>query len=439
MSQMATFEMKDLDARIAAGDRMITEKRDELEQRKNALRESGVTAQSISVDEAKILNEAQKEIDALRDEVVVLRDLRQYELGRDAAMRGPVGNREAVQRIGSFHEILGADPMWAGAIGRALGNGAIGVVPSVEVLSHEAAVRRLETNPSNLLRGGPMAVAVSTDLDAGIPLDERLFPTLEILTRRIRLLDLVTVGATTSDTVVYTQQTTRSQEAAETDLGVAYPESDFDFEQVTANVRDIGHFTTAHRSQIADAGQFDTVVRRQLQEDVLLRLESQIYAGTGVGVNLKGITAFGIGSVTRDTTNETRIDCIHRAITTVRLAYREPNAVVVHPNDYQDIVFEKDQSDRHMLSAPGQFPSPGFAPMMTVWGLPLVVSPVATEGTGLLGYWPDATLWVRSGVALSVSDSHSDYFTKRQVAILAEMRGAFSVQRLGSFCKVNLI
>jgi hypothetical protein len=69
----------------------------------------------------------------------------------------------------------------------------------------------------------------------------------------------------------------------------------------------------------------------------------------------------------------------------------------------------------------------------------MVVSPVATEGTGLLGYWPDATLWVRSGVSLSVSDSHSDYFTKRQVAILAEMRGAFSVQRPGAFCKVNFI
>ena len=170
----------------------------------------------------------------------------------------------------------------------------------------------------------------------------------------------------------------------------------------------------------------------------MLRLESQMYAGNGSGVNLTGITAFsGIQSVDRDTTTETRIDAAHRAITKVRLVYREPDAIVLHPNDYQDIVFEKDQNDRHLLS--GVNFAPANAPAMSIWGLPLISSTVASEGTGLLGYWPDATLWVRSGVSLSVSDSHSDYFTKRQVAILAETRAAFSVTRPDAFCKINFI
>lgn len=440
MSTMATeVGLKELDSRIAAGDAEIAERQSELEQRKEALGEQGVTLATISAEDAKSLTVAQREIDSLKDEVIVLRDLRQGIFGQMAAHRG-AGNREAVQRVGSFHGFLfGSDEYRHLTADRLAGASPVGAMPAVEVLNRDAAIRRLEAGGGRLLAAGPWAAATA-DLDAGIPLDERLYPPVETLVRRIRLLDLVTVGATDSDTVVYARQTVRTSAAAETALGTAYSEASYDFEQVTASVKDIGHFTTAYRSQIADAGQFDTLVRRQLQEDVLLRLESQMYAGNGAGANIEGITANGsIGSVTRDTTNETRIDAIHRAMTTVRNNFREPTAVVVHPNDYQDVVFEKDGSERHLLSAPGQFPSPGFAPMMTVWGLPLVVTPVATEGVGLVGYFPDATLWVRSGVSLAVSDSHSDYFTKRQVAILAEMRGAFSVQRPGAFCEVNLI
>lgn len=432
MSTMAPeLGLRELEERIAAADAEISSKQSTLLARRAELEESGVTPATIEPAVAKELVAAQKEIDALRDDRIVLSDYRASLVPRNVP-----GNRESVASapLHSFHKLLFDSPEYQ-SIGltpdRFRGNSQVGPTPAIEYMSRDQAVARMSM-------GLPLfAVAVATELDAGIPLDERLYPTVDILRRRITLLDLVTVGATDTDTVVYTQQTVRTSNAAETDLGVAYSESLFDFDQAEANVRDIGHFTTAHRSQIADAGQFDTLVRRQLQEDVMLRLESQMYAGDGTGVNIKGITGFSIQSVDRDTTNETRIDAAHRAITKVRLAFREPNAVVVHPNDYQDIVFEKDQNDRHLLS--GVNFAPANAPAMSIWGLPLISSTVASEGTGLLGYWPDATLWVRSGVSLSVSDSHSDYFTKRQVAILAEMRAAFSVTRPDAFCKINFI
>jgi len=442
MSKVATFDLKEIGQRIAAADAEIVGLEDTLEERKASLRESGVTGATISAEDAKLLVDAQKEIDGKKDEAIVLRDLRQGFADVESRGVGLVGNREAQQHVSSYHALMfGTDEYRHLTAERLRGNSPIGAMPAIELVTHAETIRRLEQHGgAGLFRLGPLAAATA-DLDAGIPLDERLFPAVETLTRQIRLLDLITVGSTTSDTVVYARQTTRTSAAAETALGTAYSEASYDFEQVDASVKDIGHFTTAYRSQIADAGQFDTIVRRQLQEDVLLRLESQLYAGNGAGANLTGLTdaATGIGEVTRDTTNETRIDAIHRAITTVRNNFREPTAVVVHPNDYEDIVFEKDANERHMLLQPGGFPNAAFAPMMTVWGKPLVVTPVATEGTAVLGFWPDATLWVRSGVSLAVSDSHSDYFTKRQVAILAEMRGAFSVTRPAAFCKINLI
>lgn len=433
MSKMAPeLGLQELEQRIAAADAEITSKQGALDERKSALADAGVTPATIDVGDAKGLSAAQKEIDALKDDRIVLGDYRSTLVPHRAAP----GNREVASApLRSYHARLFDSPEYR-ALGldpdRFQGQSQIGPTPAIEIMSRDNAVARMTM-------GLPLfAVGVATDLDAGIPLDERLFPTVDILRRQIRMLDLVTVGATDSDTVVFTRQTVRTAAAAETDLGVAYSEASFDFDQDTASVRDIGHFTTAHRSNIADAGQFDTLVRRQLQEDVMLRLESQMYSGSGAGFNLAGIIGNGsIESVDRDTTNETRIDAAHRAITKVRLNFREPTAILLHPNDYQDVVFEKDLDNRHLLS--GVNFAPALAPAMSIWGLPMVVSPVATEGTGLLGYWPDATLWVRSGVSLSVSDSHSDYFTKRQVAILAEMRGAFSVQRPGAFCKINFI
>lgn len=432
MSTMATeFELKELEQRIAAADAEIVSKQDAVDERMESLRESGVTSKSISVEDAKELADAQKEIDGLKDEAIVLRDFRQTILGDVAAKRGP-GNREGRGTPRSFHELVFGAAEYAHLTpDRILGSSQLGALPAVEVFSRETLMFRLS-------RGLPLfADTADALLDAGIPLDERLYPPVDILRRQIRLLDLITVGATTSDTVVYARQTTRDSGAAETAYGTAYGEASFEWEQVTATVRDIGHWTSAYRSNIADAGQFDTIVRRQLQEDVLLRLESQIYAGTGVGVNLKGITAESIESVDRDTTNETRIDVIHRAMTKIRNNFVEPQAIVLHPNDYEDIVLEKDEVKRPMLL--GQDTAPTGAPYLSLWGLPMVVTPVATEGTGLVGYFRDATLWMRSGVALSVSDSHADFFTKRMVAILAELRGAFSVQRPGAFCKVNFI
>lgn len=445
MSPTPTLELdvRDLEERIVEADRLIVDKEAALDARTDELGAQGVTSATISAEIAKELVEARKEIDGLKDERIILGDLRSSELQKLSAKRGAPGNREAdkggygrFQRVmGGFHSLLFDSPEFVAAgitPDRFAGNAMVGPTPAVEAVSKDALMFRLEA-------GLPIfAAAAPADLDAGIPLDERLFPTVETLRRQIRLIDLVTVGSTESDTVVYTRQTVRTANAAETDLGTAYSESLFDFEQVEAFVRDIGHYTTMHRSNIADAGQFDTLVRRQLAEDVMLRLESQMYAGNGAGVNLAGITddAYTIQEVDRDTTNETRIDATHRGITKVRLAFREPDAIVVHPNDYQDILFEKDENERHLL-VPAGFTSAAVRPVQTLWGLPLIPTPVATEGTGLLGYWPDATLWIRSGVALSASDSHEDYFTKRQVAVLAEMRAAFSVQRPDAFCALN--
>jgi len=271
----------------------------------------------------------------------------------------------------------------------------------------------------------------------GAPLiapDMRLYPPVPIPVRQVRVLDMVQVGSTDSDSVVYVEETVRTDVAAETAYGTDYSEATYTYVERTAPVRDIGQFVPAHRSQLADAGQLQALLEGRLGNGVERRLETQIVSGDGNAPNLEGIlNKSGIGSYDRDTTNERRIEALHKGITWVRLnGYIEPDGIGLHPTDYEECIFEKDDNNNYLLG-PAQ-----AATSRTIWGFPVAVTPAFPLGTALVGAYKDgATLWLRAGVTVRASDSHSDFFTKRMVAILAELRAAFAAQQAKDFCEVT--
>jgi hypothetical protein len=67
------------------------------------------------------------------------------------------------------------------------------------------------------------------------------------------------------------------------------------------------------------------------------------------------------------------------------------------------------------------------------------VTEAETENTGLVGDFRFAMRWAREGVSLSVSDSHSDFFIRNLLAILAERRDAFGVLDIQAFCEVTAL
>lgn len=426
---MATeVEIRDLNRRIAAADKDLAAKQEALDERVEKLKTDGTALADLAPDDMRELTAARAELDRMKDERVALGDFARTVAAQHAARHTDSDSEKGGSVDATFHQLV-----FGGTPTTALLAGGVNT-PGVEIASRDQLVARMEAG-----RAWFKADTASALLDAGIPLDERLYPPVETRRRQVRLLDLITVGATDSDTVVYARQTTRTSAAAETALGSGYSAASFAFEQVTASVKSIGHYTTAYRENIADAAQFDTLVRGQLQEDVLLRLESQIWAGDGVSANIAGVLddSVAIPTVTYDATNERRVMAIHRAITAVRTgAFREPTAVVMSPVDYQEMLFEEIGLSSTEGWAGAFMPDLTGATPGTVWGLQIVVSTVATDGEAVVGYWPDATLWVREGVNLRVSDSHSDFFIKRMVAIVADMRAAFSVQRPAAFCGV---
>jgi HK97 family phage major capsid protein len=261
----------------------------------------------------------------------------------------------------------------------------------------------------------------------------------------LTIIDLVNRRETTSDLVEFVRQTTRVQEAAPTaeanvtdsDSQVSgavvgtKPEGAIAFEKVQEAVKTIAVWIPATKRALSDAAQIRGIIDQELQDDLNEELEDQIVNGNGVGENFTGIfNTSGILAQAWDTD-------IHRtgrkAITTLEVTGRSmATAWVLHPQDWETIELTQDDNGRYYYAGPQQ------RGPKTWWGVPVATSQSLTQGTGLLGDFRKAVMWDREEASIQVSDSHSDFFIRNMVAILAEMRAAFGLIRPSAFVEVDL-
>jgi HK97 family phage major capsid protein len=301
----------------------------------------------------------------------------------------------------------------------------IGVVNLGEVATRDAAldILRLRTTVDNTSGSGGGLIWSDRKEDLVVP----------VPLRRVRLLDVITVGTTDSDTVEWAEETTHTDAAAETAYGTNSPESAYGWTKRTTTVKPFTHFVPATKGSLADGGQLNTLLRGNLTKGINLRVETQATSGNGTGDNISGIyTQIAAGAnLVQALSTDSRHDAVHKAITKIRLAlFDDPQFIGIHPTDYESYLLEKDANGNY-LNGGKDLENP------TMWGLTPIVSPVFTQGSPLIADFSYATLWVRSGLEISMSDSHNDFFIKRLIAIMAEIRGAFAVTQTKAFCKVT--
>lgn len=373
------------------------------------------------------VDEAYRSADALRDEISDLRsrEARIMEIAghevRDAtndgerdARRGSVADR--FLRSKEYQEVLRSGSL--SMVGARIHSNPVEVQTRDELL----AGLRMRTTVDNSAGSGGGVIWSDRREDLIVPTP----------VRRISVLDVITIGTTDSDTVEWTKETTTTDAAAETAYGTAASEAAYGWTKQSTTVKRIPHFVPATKGSLADSGQLRTLLTSRLQRGVNLRVETQVVAGDGTGDNLTGIKVVsGTGSIALG--SDTRFDAVHKAITNVRTnAYTEPGVIGLHPSDYEDLVLEKDADGNYVHGR-----SASEASVTTVWGLVPVVSTVFSTGTAVVGDYSEAVLWLRDGVSVAMSDSHSDFFTKGLVAILAEARAAFAVLQPKAFCKIT--
>jgi len=243
---------------------------------------------------------------------------------------------------------------------------------------------------------------------------------------QLRLRDLMNVQGITSPSIEYIEESGFVNAAAPVVEKAIAPQSDLTFEQKTAQVRNIAHFIPATKNVLDDAAQLRNYVDNRLLYGLKMTEEAQILFGSGTGEDLLGLmTHTGTQDLgTRATADVTMIDHIRRAITLARLAGYPVTAIVLHPSDWETIELSKG-TDGHYI-----FTSVNDGGQMRLFRTPVVESTSMTEGSFLAGSLGIAAqLLDREQSNIRVSESHSDYFTRGMLAILAEERLAMPVYR----------
>ena len=117
----------------------------------------------------------------------------------------------------------------------------------------------------------------------------------------------------------------------------------------------------------------------------------------------------------------------------VAAAGYQATAVVANPADFGSLI--------------GSLPTMGGAASSVltdrfpyqVLGLPVITTPNIAAGTALIGDFANgAQLWDRQQTQVLITDSHSDFFIRNILVLLAEWRGALAIYAPHAFARVTV-
>lgn len=249
------------------------------------------------------------------------------------------------------------------------------------------------------------------------------------------LRDLLTVIPTTSGSIDYPRQTTRTNAAAAVAEGTVKPYSNYGWSRVTTAVRTLAHLAKLTRQAMDDAPQLQGEVDAEMRYGLALAEDAQILLGDGTGENLYGLmpqaTAYALP--TGATAPATSIDKLRAAMLQAALAFYPPDAIVLNPIDWYNIEITKDAAGGYIFANPLQMAGP------TLWGKPVAATTSMTVNAFLVGAFKmAATLYDRMSVEVLISSENADDFEKNLLTMRAEERLALAVKRPAALIKGTL-
>jgi hypothetical protein len=169
-------------------------------------------------------------------------------------------------------------------------------------------------------------------------------------------------------------------------------------------------------------------INNELMRELLLDVESQVYAGNGTAPNMNGIrtvaTAFAAGTFADTVDNANEVDVLSVAANQIALAEHDaPNYIFMNPSDITALKMVKvSATDKRYVERLAI-----IAGSLTMDGIPIIATTLVTVGQYLIGNFDLATIYDRGEVSIEVGRD-SDDFTRNLVTVLAEWRGATVVK-----------
>lgn len=256
-------------------------------------------------------------------------------------------------------------------------------------------------------------------------------PIVDLPGRPTSLLDLIPRRRLTSNTFEFIRQTLRTNNAAPVADGATKPTSAYTVTDVEGRARVWAHLSEEIPNRFfADIPELVALIDRQMREDLMIALETNVISGNGTGENFTGILNTS-GTVSQafdaDVFATTR-----KALTTLQATFQNPTAFVMNPTDWEAVDLLQDNDGRYYYGGPTT------AGPRVLHGLPVVVTPAITAGTALLGDFNEARLWIREDMELS-ADSTGDLFKTNETILRVEGRYGFGVLRPAAFAEIEVV
>jgi HK97 family phage major capsid protein len=250
--------------------------------------------------------------------------------------------------------------------------------------------------------------------------------------RPVQVTDLIPFVPWTQSAYTYMEETTFTNNAAETAEGGAFGEAALALTEKTSAVRKLAVWLPVTDEQLEDVPGARAYAEMRLSFMLRQRLDSQILVGNGTPPNLEGINAVS-GIQTQAKGGDPVPDAVYKAMTLVKVTGRaNPQAVVFHPNDWQGVRLLRTTDGVYIWGSPSE-----VGPQR-IWGINVVESDAQTENTALLGDFTNYSLLaVRRGIDVQVTNSHASDFVSGKQAIRADMRAALVVTRPAAFATIT--
>lgn len=262
----------------------------------------------------------------------------------------------------------------------------------------------------------------------------------------LTVADLLASGTTSSSSVSYVIESAFQDLTATVAEKGTKPQLDLTLARRQDNVTKIANVAKITDEMFQDAPQFEAYLRERMVFGVQRVEEAQLLNGNGTPPNLQGIlqrsglatavvTAAGLTAVKA-------MEGIFNQITALRaVSFVEPDALVIHPTDWQTIRLGKDSNGQYYAGGPftGAYGNPGPTNVGELWGLRAVITTAIAQGTVLVGGFREcAQVFRRQGVTLEMTNSNVDDFVNNLITLRAEERLALAVYRPAGFGKVTL-
>lgn len=230
----------------------------------------------------------------------------------------------------------------------------------------------------------------------------------------LSLLDLITVGNTTSTTLEYRQVTAETNGAAIVPEGALKPLSDLTTAAADAKVFTYADGFDATNQFLADEPALATFMETSVRRHLRMLIEDRILNGPGGAAAPLGILATtGVQSQAFATDAITSIAAALEKLEDVT----DPQAIVLNPADAWKLRLLKDADGRYLSGGPF---SAGNVP--SLWDVPIVKSRRVAVGSALVGNFRSVNFLQREALNVLAFNQHKDYAQRNMVYVRAELR-----------------